>query len=360
MLAYKPNLNEVLDRLRSLYERRTQDRIFATFSAPSSALEEFGKQYPGVFCDYPDPVERIQFWEKYYRERAKIEDDSIPSAYLSEMDQGLYGGLLGRDAQFMSHPETGWISSMVKPVISDWSEFDSLVFDENHPWYNRYISQLEIFVNGAKQNFGISHFIMIDGLNFVFELLGATATYMSLIDNPEMVHRAINFAFDLNVKVQRTFFEYTSLLMEGTCSNMVQWIPGRIVSESVDPFHMTNVDYFEKWGREPIERILDEFDGGVLHIHGNGRHLLEHVCTIKGLKAVFMGDDTGFPLAFDIADELKRRADDMPLVLLAGYEDFTVKLKDHTLPGGILYHVEGASSVEDINRIMEDVHEYRV
>jgi hypothetical protein len=48
-------------------------------------------------------------------------------------------------------------------------------------------------------------------------------------------------------------------------------MPGRIVSESLGPFHMTSVAYFEKWGREPAERILGTFDGGVIHIHGNGR-----------------------------------------------------------------------------------------
>ena len=55
-------------------------------------------------------------------------------------------------------------------------------------------------------------------------------------------------------------------LAGGTLSNFAQWIPGRIVSESVDPFHMTSVAYFETWGREPAERILSRFDGGVVRV----------------------------------------------------------------------------------------------
>ena len=43
---------------------------------------------------------------------------------------------------------------------------------------------------------------------------------------------------------------------------------------------MTSVAYFEQWGREPAERILGAFDGGVIHIHGNGRHLLEAAATL--------------------------------------------------------------------------------
>ncbi len=208
--------------------------------------------------------------------------------------------------------------------------------------------------------FGISHFILIDSLNFVFELLGATETYMSLEEHPEMIRRATDFAFDLNVQIQSTFFDMAPALDGGTYSNMVQWVPGRIVSESLDPFHMTSVDYFERWGREPIERIFARFDGGVVHIHGNGRHLLEAACTLKGLKAIFMGDDMGFPLAFDILDELRTRAGDMPLVMQVDFDAFTDRLNSHNLTGGVFYKVQGVPDVAAANRCMEKVRQYRV
>ena len=274
----------------------------------------------------------IDCWEN----AARLEDDSIPSAYLSEMDQGLYGGLLGGEVQFMAHPENGWISSMVAPLLKDWPEFDGLSFDPGHPWFQKYVRQLRAFVAGAAGKFAISHFILVDGLNFVFELIGATGTYLSLDEQPERVRRAIDFAYQLNVTVQETFFEHVPLLTGGTASNMVQWIPGRIVSESVDPFHMTSVKYFEQWGREPVERILGRFDGGVLHIHGNGRHLLEAVSTIRGLKAVFLGDDKGFPRAFDVLRQLRLRTADLPLVVQVDYERFTAARPSRSVRRGLL------------------------
>ena len=78
-------------------------------------------RYGEGFCQYPDVSERIAFWDEHLRELAALEDDNLPVAYLSEMDQGLYGGLLGGEAQFLSDPATGWISSMVKPLLKDWS-----------------------------------------------------------------------------------------------------------------------------------------------------------------------------------------------------------------------------------------------
>lgn len=358
-LAYKPDTAEVLARLRSLYERRAPDRIFAAMEVPSRVLAEFREEYAPGYCDYLEPAARIRFWDRLLSERAAVEDDSIPSAYLSEFDQGLYGGLLGGEVQFMAHPENGWISSMVAPLLKDWSGFDSLRFDPSHPWFQRYVSQTKAFIEAGAGKFGVSHFILIDGLNFVFELIGATNTYLSLDEQPEMVRRAIDFAFDLNVAVQTAFFETVPAIDGGTCSNMAQWIPGRIVSESVDPFHMTSVDYFERWGRQPAQRIFDHFDGGVLHLHGNGRHLLQAVCSLKGLQAIFLGDDRGFPSAFEVLHQLRARAADVPLVVQVDYEAFVEQLEQHNLAGGVFHRVTRVPDVETANRCMERVRAYR-
>jgi len=360
MLAYKPNCADVLGRLGRLYERQAGDRIFATMELPSPVLADFARQYPHTECGYPDPEQRAAFWDRLLAERVTIEDDSLPSAYLSEFDQGLYGGLLGGEVRFMAHPDVGWISSMLPPLLKDWSEFDRLRFDRSHSWWRRYLGQLSVFVEQSRGKWGISHFILIDAMNFVFELVGATRAYLSIEECPETVRRAIDFAHDLNVQVHRTFFAVVPMLEGGTFSNFGQWIPGRIVSESLDPYHMTSVSYFEKWGREPAERMLGAFDGGVIHVHGNGRHLLKAAATLKGLKAILLLDDLRIPLAFDVLADLKARVGDVPVALFADYAKFVERLDRHDLPGGVMYQVKNVPDVATANRLMEQVRTYRV
>ncbi len=359
-LEYKPALRETLARLQSLFERRASDQVFVQCPLPTRALKRFAERYGEGFCGYPLVEDRIAFWDEHLAELAAVEDDSVPSAYLSEMDQGLYGGMLGGETQFLSDPATGWISSMVKPLLKDWSELDRLHFDSDNAWWQRYLSQVERYAAAASGKYGISHFILIDSLNFVFELVGATGAYLALDEHPEEVRRAVDMAFDLNVQVQETFFSRVPLLDGGTVSNMAGWVPGgRIVSESVDPFHMTNLAYFARWGREPIERMLRHFDGSVFHLHGNGRHLLEPVSALVGAKAIFMGDDRPYPPAFAIRHQLRQRAGDMPLVMQAEYDAFRTALNEQGLPGGILYVVSGAPDVATANRMMEQVRDYR-
>ena len=359
MLSYKPNAASVMERLRALYARQASDRIFATTAIPSPTLAAFAAAHAAGYCDCPDPAERAAFWDALLRESALLDDDSIPSAYLSEMDQGIYGAVLGARIQFMVDPATGWISSMVPPLLDDWSGFERLRFDPAHPWFARYRRQMEVFLQRASGKFAVSHFILIDSLNFAFELVGATKTYLALDEHPDVLRRVIDFAFDLNVAIQQAFFDTVPLLGGGTASNMVQWMPGRIVSESVDPFHMTSVRHFEQWGREPIQRMFARFDGGVAHIHGNGRHLIEAVSTLRGLKAVFLGDDKGFPLAFDVLPTIRARAGDLPLVVSCPYQSFCDRLKHRQLPGGVLYRVQDVPDAASANRLMDLVRAYR-
>ena len=360
-LAYKANSKAVIERLRPFYERRTPDRIYATFGVPytSRTLAAFRATHVDGECAYPDPAERIAFWDALLAERPQLEDDSLPMAYLTEMDQGLYGGVLGGDVRFVCNTQTGWISSMVPRLLEDWSEFERLSFDPASPWFQRYLQQVQVFQQSASGRFGIASLVCCDGVNFIFELLGATEAYLSLIEHPEMAQRALELAYQVAGAIQDAFFERMPLFEGGTFSLNFGWLPGRVVMESVDPFHMTSVAYFERWGREPLERMLARFDGGELHLHGNGRHLLEAVATVSGMKAVILGEDIGYPPAFSILNALRARASDVPLGVGVGYNEFYIGLCSHTLPGGVLYHVSGAPSVLDANRTMEQVRAYR-
>ncbi len=354
----RPDARDVLQRLRRLYEERAQDIILASFRVPSAVLAEYNRHQPEGFCEYPDPRERSQFWADYLCEGTAVRDDALPCAYMSEMDQGLYGALVGGTPRFLYNPENGWVSSMVAPVLKGWSEFDALSFDPNHPWFASYVRQLKTFVDTAGDRFGISHFILIDGLNFVFELFGATRTYEEIIDHPDRIAQAIEFAFQLNMFVQNTFFSLVPPVENGTCSNFAQWLPGRIVSESLDPFHMTSVKYLERWGRANVERVFAQFDGGILHLHANGRHLLDGVATIRGLKALFLGDDKGFQLAFDLLPDLKKRVGDLPLVLKVDFDRFREALVEHRLLGGVFYKVQGVPDVATANQLADWTRAY--
>jgi hypothetical protein len=358
-LSFSPHGEETLARLRALYPERDGGTICAAMSVPSAALTRFAETHPAGECEYPDPQERIAFWEELLAERAAVFDDTVPSAYFSEMDQGLYGGLVGGEVRFLCDTETGWISSQLPPILKEWSGLSDLSFSTDHEWWKRYAAQLEVFAAGARGKFGLSHFICINGLNFAFELMGATETYTAMIAEPEIMRAVLELSSEVNVAVQQAFFEKTKLVAGGTCAYGAQWLPGRVISESVDPFHMTSVEHFEEWGRGALERIFAEFDGGITHIHANGRHLLQAVGRVKGLKALMLGDDLGHEPSFDVLEDARDKVGDLPLTCSAPFEAFKARLESGKLHGGVFYNVKDVPGVEEANALAEQVRAYR-
>lgn len=356
-LTYRSDCSEVTSRLRRLFDAR--DKIVcAVMRISSKVITEFAENHKDGQCEFPDLNERIEFWNAYLAERQGINDDSIPSALLKEMDQGLIGGLFNGDVRFLCDTRTGYISSMVPPLLNDWDGFHQLKFSKEHPWFQRYMHQLKVFTEYSRDKFGISHLIVVNGLHFVMELVGATNAYLAIEDKPDMVRKAYEFALDVNIQVQESFFKTVPLLNGGVCSNFAQWLPGRIVSDSIDAFHMTSVDYFEKWGKGPVERLFAVFDGGIIHIHSNGFHLLESAATIDKLKAIFLSNEKGYSPAFEILPEIREKVGNIPLICNVDFETFQKVLSEQQLTTGVLYNVDNVPDKQTANQVARAVRKY--
>ena len=51
-------------------------------------------------------------------------------------------GLVGGDVRHLCDTATGWISSMVAPILKDWTGLKDLTFSADHPMFRRYLRQL--------------------------------------------------------------------------------------------------------------------------------------------------------------------------------------------------------------------------
>jgi hypothetical protein len=123
---------------------------------------------------------------------------------------------------------------------------------------------------------------------------------------------------------------------------------------------MTSVDYFEKWGRAPVENIFSDFDGGIIHIHANGRHLLPAVASLKGLKAIYLNDDKGYPPSFKVLHDIKKQTGDIPLIVSVDYNSFKKALDSVQLLGGVLYNVTGTPNINCANKLIDKVRNYYI
>jgi hypothetical protein len=354
-MRYKKNFREAVSRLIDLYSGKGRHRIFARMNIPNPYLDRYAKKNTDGPVTKPDFTERAIFWDQVLSVYTDLEDDSIPSCYLSELDQGLYAGLLGAEIHYIRHAASGWISSMVKPFIDNIHDAENLAFDPDNPVYRDYIRQMEIFKKQAQDKFGISHFICLDGVNFLYELRGATQSYYDLMDYPRKVKKILDFSIGLCISIQEDYFKTVGLYQGGTVSNVGQWIPGKIVSESVDAFHLTSPAVFEEWGRGVVQNLFDRFDGGIIHLHTNGHHLLPSLRSMRGLKSiVFLDEDFAEP-CYKKIDELHAGCKTVPMVISIPFSEFILRLDDKSLPGNTLYDVTDVPGLKTANEVMKKV-----
>lgn len=269
----KVNFDEAVARLFDLYSGKGKDRLFAVMETPSEVLKEYARTHRSVEREYPPLDERVDFWLRLFEEKKEIEDDGIPCAYLSEFDEGLYAGLMGETVRFLDTVETGWVSSMAVP---DYAQKglpqllqDLKLPDEDNFWLQRYINQLEYFQRCFDGKMGISHLIVCDAVNLLFELRGATQTFYDLEDDFESCKRVMDFSIRLCKQVQDIFFEKIPMIKGGTFSNLCGILKGIIVADSLDPYHLSGEEPFYAYGKRYIEEMFSFYDGGIVHIHAN-------------------------------------------------------------------------------------------
>ena len=359
-MLYKKNYYETIARLRNFYSGGGKRGICAQMKIPNPVLDQMKNDMIDGPVSCPNLNERAAFWDRVLSFYADLGDDSIPSVYLTEVDQGLDGGMLGGEPRFLLDTSSGWISSMVPPFAESSADIYKYEIDLTNKWYRFYNEQLSLYKEKAAGKFGVSHFCSIDGLHLLAEMRGFTETYYEMIDNPAVCRYIIEFAYKLALKLQTRFFEVIGLFGGGTCSNMAQWLPGRCISDSVDMYHLAKADLFEEWGREPLQRLIDNFDGAVLHIHSNGRHLIKNISSIKNLKAIYLADDEWVAPFYPDLDKLDPLRGDVPYVVSIPFETFTDLLIKRELLPNVFYMVNGAPDIATANLLMKDVIAYRV
>jgi hypothetical protein len=358
-LAFKRNAMATAQRLRMLWDRQSLDCTFAHMMVCTQTLRKFAETHVDGPTIYPDPCERIRFWESSLSETRDLEDDWLPIAYLSEFDQGIVGGALGEDMRFMMHKDIGWISSMCAPVMDNLADCNLLRIDPEASAIKLMDEQVRIFSDCARGKFGVAPFIIIDGMNFVAEMRGMTQAFEDVIDNPEAVVRMMDFALEFNAFLQERVRGMTDGFMGGSFVNMGSWCPGNPVLFSVDAYHMASPDFYYQWGVPHLQMMLDRFGGGLLHLHSNGWHLLPHVVKLRHLKCIYFADEKWNPRAYDQLPKLHKQAAGTPLIISCQYGEFERDLDASRLPGNVLYDVQNVPSVEQGNRLMEKVRAYR-
>jgi hypothetical protein len=347
-LEYKPALKEVVERHRLLWTRQLSNGILAFIDPVELPYVD-----PLDYC--PDIRAMATAWDHNYRVRRHVNDDLLPVARVS-FGSAAFGAYLGAEVTFNYGP--GW----ARPMLDSYDQLDQLRFDEQNKWIRRQQAACRAFVEVGQGKFGICEMEPIDGLNLAEGLRGS-AVYTDIYDHPQELHRLLEFGCQFNIRLiemQRQILTPCLIYQEGIFSMFHIWLPGRAVWVSVDAYGLCSPETFREFGAPYLQRVIDHFGGGWIHVHSFATRLLPEIVKLNRILGIGIIDDPNAPRGFTQLPQVRQITGDIPLQIDCLAEELEKGLAERSLPGGVMYMVrQGVETIAQANRLMEKVRTYR-
>jgi hypothetical protein len=347
-MFYKPTLDRSVERYKSLWNRDAPDRVLVKIDIqdPSTPTVLNALAYA------PDFSKVVDEWEKGFVINKEINDDNLPIVY-GDLGAYIFGGFLGASVTW------GTGGAYSEKLIPDMQNYrDYMHFDSNNSYYKLQLDYLRYLKERSREKFGFTEMLPIDGMNFLDCVRGGPA-YTDVYDYPEEVEKLLDFASDVNVQFVHDQRKITETYKGGRFSPYAIWTPGETVFISVDAYGQCGPEVFERHGRKYVQRLIDEFNGGWLHVHSDAMRLLPEYVRLKGLVAIGLEDWIKPPRALDHLDTIVETTGDIPLMINITRDELLAKIEDRTLRGNILYWVSGIRTTQEANRVAGIAHNYR-
>jgi hypothetical protein len=344
---YKPEIDNSVERFKRLWSREAPDKILVKIDIqdPENPTVMHAMQ------KVPDYKAMVDEWEKGFELNREIADDNLPVVY-GELGGYIIGGFLGAGVSW------GAGGAYPQKLIHDMKDYTKyLVFDENNEYYRMQINFTKYLAERSKGRFGFTEMITIDGLNFL-DCVRHGDAYTDIYDYPEEIRKIMDFASDLNIKLVKEQRRLIDTYRGGRFNFYQIWTPGETIFISVDAYGQCGPEVFEKFGRKYVQRLIDEFKGGWLHVHSDAMRLLPNYITLDNLVAIGLEDWIKPPRAIEHIDDIIEITGDVPLMINIERDELLGMMEAGSLPGNTLYWVGGVTTVKEANRIAEQAYGY--
>ena len=389
---YKRDPATTMERLVGFWKRQAKDRILISTLTPNPYWDDYLRAhgyptsyrvaYPGYTLSYfpegvapftaqclclEDPSRVMAMIDAQQRLCADLDDDSMPIGYPNlHFGESLFSGFVGARIQFTGNGLYTW-SGTQSPPVRTWDDLEGVLASPlREPWRSGFEKMAHHAVEHAQGRFGLRTFITEDTLNLALEWRGSTQVYLDVVDAPENLQRIFARGVQLNKEVlalERTCFDpYNRRVFQNDAFCVLAPAFERPLL-SVDAFALASPRFYQERGMSYQQRLLDEFGGGHMHMHGTSLYrLLPFVAQLQGLISIELNDDGLGPDDPPPVENLKRIQGeitrDIPLFVHCTRGQFLEGLSKRTLAGGVHYCVRGVESVREANALVARAHEY--
>ncbi len=349
-MRYKKNLDQVIERNRKLWSREAAGLVLAKIDLDEGGTMRMWERAlaPGICPDYR---KMFEVFRQDFQKRELLLDDAMPTARPNFGDYG-FGAYVGAEVVF------GQGGACARPFLSSLQEVGSLRFDPENPWVRLLEEATRYFAQAAEGLCATSIVETCDGLNFAENVFGS-GIFLEIYDHPRELLELFDFAYELNVRLIELQRRHIRKSGGGYFDLHEEWLPGDCVWLSIDAWGQCSPQDFRRLGKPHVQKMVDRFGTGWLHMHNSHLHLLEEASSLKGLAGIGILDDPKQVPSFERLRAIQAVAGDIPLQINCRKDRFRACLEDGSLPRNVMYWIDsGVESVEEANAIMEKVRQY--
>ena len=349
-MRYKKNLDDVISRNRRFWSREATGSILAKVDLEDCLTMRTWERAlaPGV-C--PDNRRMFDAFVRDFEKRTDILDDATPTARPNIGDYG-FGAYAGAEVIF------GEGGAFAKPFLADLGQAKSLRFDPDNRWVRLLEESTRYFTEQSEGLCATSIVETCDSLNFAENVCGS-GVFLEIYDHPRELLELFDFAFELNVRLIEMQRVHIRRCSGGYFDLHEEWLPGNCVWLSVDAWGHCGAEVFRELGRHHLQKMVDHFGTGWLHMHNAHLHLLEEVVTIRGLVGIGILDDPKQPPCFGRLPQIQSVTGTIPLQINCRKDEFLSAMDEGTLPRNVMYWIDsGVRTAGEANGIMERVYAY--
>lgn len=343
-MRYRPDIDEVVARYRAFFAATEPGAILVhVFVPPDGSVPYDLRDYR-----FPDLDENARFVadlvadrECFLRGRLPVRDDYVPDIFI-------HHGIGIHSAYVAGDPEFGVDTSWSRPVIHEWEDLERLTLLPDNPWFRVLRQTAELYVEHLGGQAGIATFYHYSPLDMANALRG-NQLFLDLHDAPDQVARLLDYCTQAVIWLEEELWPIVGDL-QGGAPLWGSWVPGHALMMSEDAANLCRASDYARWARPWTQRVIDRFDGTLIHNHALGLHVQPEIARLRNLRVLQISDDPKQPRPVDKLPELIATTNGVALQIGCQPEEIE-RAVDMARAGRVILQTH-APDVETANRIV--------
>lgn len=304
---YKPNLEEVIERYKQLYDAHEPGHVMvyamppAPYSEPVPPLNKI--DLDTQMEEYLDVC--LHNFEIALENTIEICDDLIPT-FGPNFGIGDYSAFIAGEVVFTE--DTSWAA----PVMKSLEDMNGFSLREDAYW----VKMLERALAYLVKQTASGPIPIIRGFYSPLDLahsLRGEALFTDFMDSPDQVHQFMNFCADAIIWIASRLRKITGENFGGNIAGA--WLKPGTICMSEDIACLISPRTYAEFARPYTQKVIDAFGHGQIHTHSLGVRTIPEITKLDRLLGVQISDDPNIPRGFDKLDWLLPRVNGIPLTV---------------------------------------------